>query len=72
MEQYLQLGKRREIFSVESSTSDAFDCAELWFKQLTDSSEYRVTDPFAANSGGRALTPEGAANKPNLNKYSPM
>ena len=56
--------------SVESATSDAFDLAELWFKQLTDTSEYHVTDPFAADSGGRTLIYEGAANKPNLTKNS--
>ena len=56
--------------SVESSTSNAFDLAELWFKQLTDTYEDPVTDTFAADSGIRTLTSEGAANKPNLTKNS--
>ena len=53
---------------VKSETSDAFDLAELWFKNLTDTLEDPVTDTFTANSGGRTLNPEGAANKPNLTK----
>ena len=56
--------------SVESATSNAFDLAEIWFKQLSDTSEDPVTDTFAANAGGRALTSEGAANKTNLTKNS--
>ena len=56
--------------SVESATSDAFDLEDLWFKQLTDTSEDPVTDPFAADSGGRTLTSEGAVNKPNLKKIA--
>ena len=56
--------------SVESETSTAFDLAELQFKQLADTSEDPVTDPFAANSGGLTLNSKGAANKPNLMKNS--
>ena len=56
--------------SVESETSDAFGLAELWFKQLTGTLEDPVTDPFAANSGGYTVTPEGDSNKPNLTKDS--
>ena len=56
--------------SVESATSDTFDLAELYFKQLTDTSEDPATDPFTADSGGRAFTYEGTANKPNLTKNS--
>ena len=56
--------------SVESVTSDAFDLAELWFEQLTYTSEDLVTDPLSDNSGGRTLTSKGAANKPNLTKNS--
>ena len=56
--------------SVESATSNAFNLAELWFKQLNDTSEDPVTDPFAANSGGRTLTSEGVANKPILAENS--
>ena len=54
--------------SVEIATSNMFNLAELWFKQLTYTSEDPVTDPFAADSGGRTLTSQGAANKPNLRK----
>ena len=54
--------------SVKSATSNAFDLSELWFKQLTDTSEDPVTNNFADNSGGRTLTSEGASNKPNLMK----
>ena len=54
--------------SVESATSDTFDLADLWFKKLTDTSEDPIIDPFAADSGEWKLTPEGAANKPNLAK----
>ena len=46
--------------SVESATSNAFNLADLWFKYLADTSEDTVTDPFAAYSGGRTLTSEGA------------
>ena len=56
--------------SVESATSDAFDLAELWFEQLTYTSEDPVTDNLSDNSGGRTLTSKGAANKPNLTKNS--
>ena len=56
--------------SVESTTSDAFDLADIWFKHLTDTSEDPVTDTFAADSSGCKLTSEGAANKPNLMKNS--
>ena len=56
--------------SVESATSNAFDLAELWSKQLTDTLEDPITDPFAANSGDRTLTSEVSANKPNLTKNS--
>ena len=55
---------------VESATSDGFDLAKLWFKKLTDTSEYPVTYPFAANSCGRTLNSKGATNKPNLTKNS--
>ena len=54
--------------SVESATSDVFDLAELWFKQLTAASEDPVTYTFPADSVGRTLTSEGADNKPNLKK----
>ena len=54
--------------SVESATRNVFDLAKLWFKQLTDTSEDLVSDPFDANSGGWALTSKGAAKKPNLIK----
>ena len=37
---------------------------------MTGTSEYPVTDTFAADSGDRALTSKGAANKPNLTKNS--
>ena len=47
-----------------------FDLAEIWFKQLTDTSKDPVTDPFADDSGGWTLTSEGADNKPNLMKNS--
>ena len=56
--------------SVESATSNVFYLAEVWFKQLTDTSEDPATDTFAVNSSGRILTPKGAANKPNLTKDS--
>ena len=56
--------------SVNSATSNAFDLSELWFKQLTYTSEDPVTDTFDADSGGRTLNSEGAANKPNLTKNS--
>ena len=46
--------------SVESETSNAFNVAELWFKQLTDTSEDPVTCPFADDSGDRTLISEGA------------
>ena len=52
--------------SVDSATRNAFDLAELWLKQLTDTSEDPVNDPFAADSGVRKLTSEGDSNKPNL------
>ena len=54
--------------SLESATSNAFNLVELWFKQLTDTPEDPVTDPFAANAGVRTLTSEEAAYKPNLMK----
>ena len=56
--------------SVESETSNAFDLAGLCFKYMTDTSEYPVTDPFSAYSGGRTLTSKGAEIKPNLTKNS--
>ena len=54
--------------SVDSETSNTFDLAEIWFKQLTDTLEYPVTDPFADNSGVRTLISEGVDNEPNLTK----
>ena len=56
--------------SVESATSGAFDLVELWFKQLTDTSEDHVTNPSVADSGGWTLNSKGSANKPNLTKNS--
>ena len=56
--------------SVDSETSDVSDLVEPWFKQLTDTSKYPVTDPFAADPGGCTLTHNGSANKPNLTKNS--
>ena len=61
-----KMGKK----SVESSTSNAFNLAELWFKHLTNTLEDLVTDPFAAYAGGRTLTSEGADNEHNLTKNS--
>ena len=54
--------------SVQSATINAFDLKELWFKQLTDTSEDPTNDPFSAYSGVRTLTSEVADNKPNLTK----
>ena len=39
-------------------------------KHLNETSEDPVTYPFTADSGGRKLTSEVAANKPNLTKNS--
>ena len=54
--------------SVESATRDTFDLSVLFSKQLTDTSEDPVTNPVTSNSGGRKLTSERDANKPNLTK----
>ena len=42
--------------SVELATRNAFDLAELWFKNLTDTLEDPVTDSFASESGSQTLT----------------
>ena len=68
MRQYLQLGTRCTNIHYNQQPANTFDLAELWFKQLTDTSEDPLTDPFAANSGVQTLTSKEDASKPNLTK----